>query len=79
MFAKHFVCVFALGQCLSSDPDEIVRALRKSASSILEVNSEGNAVRRCPDNPPPDIFSAEQRQKMKEKTIYVVNYGVVDR
>ncbi len=39
---------------------------------VLEVNSEGTAVRRSTDNPPPDIFSAEQRKRMKEKTVYVV-------
>ena len=38
----------------------------------MEVNSEGTAVRRSTDNPPPDIFSPEQRKKMKEKTVYVV-------
>ncbi len=59
-------------QALSSDPEYIVRALRKSSGNILEVNVEGTAVRRSPENPPPDIFSPEQRQKMKEKTVYVV-------
>jgi len=66
---------FYVEQYLSSEPEEIVRALRKSSSGILEVNSDGSAVRRSPDNPPPDIFSAEQRQKMKEKTVYVVTRG----
>ncbi len=60
-------------QALSSDADVIVSALRKSTSGVLEVNLEGDSVRRSPDNPPPDIFSAEQRKKMKEKTVYVVN------
>lgn len=60
-------------QALSSDPDYIIRALRKSTANILEVNVEGTAVRRSPENPPPDIFSPEQRQKMKEKTVYVVS------
>ena len=60
-------------QALSSDPDCITRALRKSTANILEVNVEGTAVRRSPENPPPDIFSPEQRQKMKEKTVYVVS------
>lgn len=61
-------------QALSSDPTIIVRALRKSTGCVLEVNNEGDSVRRSPDNPPPDIFSAEQRQRMKAKTVYVVSW-----
>lgn len=60
-------------QALSSDSAYIIAALRKSTGKVLEVNSEGTAVRRSPENPPPDIFSPEQRKKMKEKTVYVVS------
>ena len=57
---------------MSSDSAYIISTLRKSSGNIIEVNSEGTAIRRSPDNPPPDIFSPDQRQKMKAKTVYVV-------
>ena len=30
-------------------------------------------MRRHPDNPVPDIFSLDERKKIKEKTVYVVS------
>lgn len=48
----------------------------KSMCVCVQVNDGGTHVRRHPDNPVPDIFSIDERKKIKEKTVYVVGHDI---
>lgn len=61
-------------KALSSNEQLIAAAVKKSGSSIVQLNDEGTGIRRHPDKPLPDIFSPDLRKFIKSKTVYVKGF-----
>uniref|UniRef100_A0ABL0DNP6 Uncharacterized protein n=1 Tax=Rhodnius prolixus TaxID=13249 RepID=A0ABL0DNP6_RHOPR len=54
---------------LSKDSKEIVEALEKSTSGLLEIHDSKEKIRRCPQMPLPEM-NEERRKLLMERTVY---------
>jgi len=61
-------------QSLSMDFTEIITALEKSKTGILEIHSDKLKIRRSPSNPVPDPDDPIARKASKMKTLYVKGF-----
>jgi len=68
------LCTFNRLQQLSSDFEEIVVALEKSKTGLLEISEDRLKVRRSPSNPLPDPDDPIIRKASKMKTLYMKGF-----
>jgi len=61
-------------QALTMDFDEIITALQKSKTGLLEIHEEKRKVRRSPNNPLPDPDDPILRKASKMKTLHVKGF-----
>jgi len=61
-------------QSLSMDFDEIVTALEKSKTGLLEIHEDRLKIRRSPKNPVPDPDDPIMRKASKMKTLYMKGF-----
>jgi lupus La protein len=54
---------------LTTSHEAILQALKKSTAGLLEINEEGEKIRRSKDKPLPED-SEEQKQQLKARTVY---------
>lgn len=60
-------------KALSDDPKFIMKAVRKSQAGLIQVDQEGNRMRRNPNNPAPEMNDANKKS-VENRTLFVTGF-----